>query len=96
MAIDEAKIKEFEALSFEEGMMRLEEIVRNMEGGKVSLEQMIGNFEEGSALAAVCHKKLNSLKRKIDVLQKNPAGGTMWKNMDVPESGTPAENEALS
>ena len=57
---------------------------------------MIGNFEEGSALAAVCHKKLNSLKRKIDVLQKNPAGGTMWKNMDVPESGTPAENEALS
>ena len=27
MAIDEAKIKEFEALSFEEGMMRLEEIV---------------------------------------------------------------------
>ena len=56
MAIDEAKIKEFEALSFEEGMMRLEEIVRNMEGGKVPLEQMIGNFEEGSALAAVCHK----------------------------------------
>ena len=35
-------------------------------------------------------------KRKIDVLQKNPAGGTMWKNRDVPESGTPAENEALS
>ena len=87
MAVDEAKIREFEALSFEDGMARLEEIVRNMEGGKVPLEQMIANFEEGSALAAVCHRKLASLKRKIDILQKNPAGGTMWKNMDVSENG---------
>ena len=87
MAISEEKIKEFEALSFEDGMARLEEIVKNMEGGKVPLEQMIANFEEGSALAAVCHGKLSALKRKIDVLQKNPAGGTMWKNMGFPENG---------
>ena len=82
MALDQEKIKEFEALSFEEGMARLEEIVKNMENGSVPLEQMIGNFEEGTALAAVCHRKLSGLKKRIDVLGKNPAGGTMWKNMD--------------
>ncbi len=85
MALAEEKIREFENLTFEECMMRLDQIVKNMESGNVPLEQMIGNFEEGSALANICHQKLNSLKRKIDVLQKNPEGGTMWKNMEAPE-----------
>jgi len=83
MALDQEKIKEFESLSFEDGMARLEEIVKNMENGSVPLEQMIRNFEEGSALAAVCHRKLNELKKRIDVLAKNPAGGTMWKNLET-------------
>ena len=30
---------------------------------------MIAQFEEGSAIASICHKKLNSLKQKIEMLQ---------------------------
>ncbi len=70
MAVDPEKIKALEKLPFEDCMARLEEIVQSMETGNVPLEKMISSFEEGSAIAELCHKKLNSLKQKIEILQK--------------------------
>lgn len=70
MAVDPEKIKALEKLPFEECMARLEKIVQYMETGNVPLEKMISSFEEGSAIAELCHRKLNSLKQKIEMLQK--------------------------
>ena len=70
MAVDPEKIKALEKLPFEECMARLEKIVQSMETGNVPLEKMISCFEEGSAIAELCHQKLNSLKQKIEMLQQ--------------------------
>ena len=69
MPVDPEYVKELEKCRFEECLRRLDSIVREMESGNVPLENMISKFEEGSAIAAVCHKKLASLKQKIEMLQ---------------------------
>lgn len=69
MAPGKTKNTDLEKLSFEECLEHLDELVREMESGEIPLEKMISKFEEGSAIAAVCHKKLSSLKQKIEMLQ---------------------------
>ncbi|MBN1269514.1 MAG: exodeoxyribonuclease VII small subunit [Kiritimatiellae bacterium] len=62
------KKKEKKELSFEEALTRLETIVEEMEGGKVSLEKMMAHFEEGSKLVKYCAAQLNEVERKIELL----------------------------
>ena len=69
MAVDPKLLKSLEKYQFEECLQRLDVIVQEMESGKMSLEDMIAKFEEGSALASICHKKLAVLKQKIEMLQ---------------------------
>ena len=69
MAVDPEYLQNLEKCRFEECLRKLDAIVRELESGNVPLEDMISKFEEGSAIAAVCHKKLNSLKQKIEMLQ---------------------------
>lgn len=54
--------------SFEKALERLEQIVAEMEGGKLSLEKMISHFEEGSKLVKYCSGKLNEVEKKIELL----------------------------
>ena len=54
--------------SFEKALERLEQIVTEMEGGKLSLEKMISHFEEGSKLVKFCSTKLNEVDKKIEQL----------------------------
>lgn len=56
------------APSFEKALERLEQIVAEMEGGKLSLEKMISHFEEGSTLVKFCSGKLNEVEKKIEQL----------------------------
>jgi exodeoxyribonuclease VII small subunit len=54
--------------SFERALERLEQIVAEMESGKLSLEKMISHFEEGSKLVKYCSGKLNEVEKKIELL----------------------------
>jgi exodeoxyribonuclease VII small subunit len=54
--------------SFEKALERLEQIVAEMESGKLSLERMISHFEEGSKLVKYCSGKLNEVEKKIELL----------------------------
>jgi len=54
--------------SFEKALERLEQIVAEMEGGKLTLEKMISHFEEGSKLVKFCSTKLNEVEKKIELL----------------------------
>lgn len=56
--------------NFEQSLARLEQVVREMEGGQLSLEKMMSHFEEGSALVKVCGDKLNEVEAKIEMLVK--------------------------
>ena len=61
-------------LSFEESMARLEEIVKELEGGEKSLEDALSLFEEGTGLIKSCGKLLDEAEQKIVKLQKGPDG----------------------
>lgn len=63
-----AEKKTAEQPGFEQSLARLEAVVREMEGGRLTLEQMMTHFEEGSELVKTCSAKLNEVERKIEVL----------------------------
>lgn len=62
--------KNNEELSFENAMVRLEEIVRQLERGSVPLEESLRIFEEGVSLVKLCTGKLDKCEQKISMLVK--------------------------
>ena len=65
--MDEKQIAEtIEKMSFEEALNALEEIVRQLETGKVKLDEAIDFYERGMLLRRHCEKKLLVARSKID------------------------------
>lgn len=67
-----------DALSFEEAMARLEQVVSQLERGEVPLERSIELYQLGAKLKAHCDAKLKAAEEKVAVLmldaEGNPAG----------------------
>ena len=64
-------LKNPEIMSFEEAMSELEQVVRQLEEGRVPLEQAIESYERGSALKARCDDLLNKARLKVEeIIQK--------------------------
>lgn len=61
--------------NFEASMQRLEEIVNQLDSGKLSLDESIKIFEEGIELSKFCSEKLNQAEKKIKTLMKKHEGG---------------------
>jgi len=57
-------------LSFEQALKNLEKIAEDLESEDISLDISLKNYEEGMKLIAVCNKKLQEAKKKVDVLVK--------------------------
>lgn len=57
-------------MTYETAVKRLEEIVSILERNEVSLDESMKLFEEGTALTALCSKKLEEARQKITVLTK--------------------------
>ncbi len=60
--------------TFEESMLRLEEIVTRMEKGDTPLAESMALFEEGTKLAAECAKQLDTAEQKVWKLTKGADG----------------------
>jgi exodeoxyribonuclease VII small subunit len=54
--------------AFETQLKRLEEIVKQLEGGQLPLEDSLRIFEEGVRLSRNCHEKLSAAERRVEVL----------------------------
>jgi exodeoxyribonuclease VII small subunit len=61
-------------LNFEQAIQQLEQIVQEMESGKLSLENALKKFEEGIKLSRFCSKKLEETEKKISLLIENTDG----------------------
>ena len=59
--------------SFEEAMIRLEEIVRILEGGKTSLDDSMKLYEEGVALVREANELLAKAKQKLIIVNGEEA-----------------------
>ena len=63
------------AEAYDEVVARLERVVGELEGGKLTLEQSIDKFAEGVRLAREATRKLDDAERRIDLLVRTADGG---------------------
>ncbi len=56
---------EIAAMTFEEAMKELENVVKSLESGNVALEDSIKLYERGAALKAHCEAKLKAAEEKV-------------------------------
>ncbi len=72
-------------LKFEDALKKLEEIVENLEGGDLPLDDSLAKYEEGIKLSCLCTRKLETAKKKIEILIKTSEGRFALRPFD--ESG---------
>lgn len=63
---DNASPTPIPAMSFEQALGELEQIVQRLEQGKIPLEDAINAYERGSALRQHCEAKLREAKERVD------------------------------
>ena len=56
-------------MTFEESIIRLEEILKQLEGDNIDLETALSQYEEGVRLLKNCHGILESACQKIEILR---------------------------
>ena len=56
---------EKEELKFEDAMLRLEEIVKELEDENIPLDEAMKKFEEGIKLSKYCVEKLNEAEKRL-------------------------------
>lgn len=61
-------------MTFEQQIVRLEEIVSALEQGDVQLADSLALFEEGTKLIAACSKQLDQAEQQVAKLMKGPDG----------------------
>src|SRR6266404_9777133 len=81
-------------LNFEGAMDRLEEIVEQMESGKMMLEELIVRYEEGMKLVKVCQERLASAEQRIEIITRNSAGKPIVKEFEAAAAAVPVQPEA--
>lgn len=60
--------------TFEENMIRLEQIVRTMERGEAPLEESLKLFQEGTELVKRCGKLLDEAEMQIKIITAGDDG----------------------
>jgi exodeoxyribonuclease VII small subunit len=61
-------------MTFEAAMNRLEDIVQQLENGRIGLDEAIKIFEEGMSLYRQCQAQLQEAEKKVEMLVKTEDG----------------------
>ena len=57
-------------ITYEEGVKKLQEIVKALESGGLTLDESVKLFEAGAALSRFCTEELEKAERKITLLEE--------------------------
>ena len=71
-----------ENLSFEDALIKLEEIVRDLESGKIKLDDAVSAYEKAISLKKICTEKLNAAALKIEKIEINKDGSLTTSPLD--------------
>lgn len=71
--------------SFEDALIQLENIVRELEGGKIKLDDAVEAYEKATALKKFCEEKLKAAQLKIEKINISPDGEISTKSLDKVE-----------
>lgn len=61
-------------IKFEEAILKLEEVVRLLEGGTLSLDESIEKYEEALKYVKVCNETLEKAEQKVKILTEGKDG----------------------
>jgi exodeoxyribonuclease VII small subunit len=87
---------ETSALSFEDAMAELENIVEAMEGEQLPLDELVARYEEGSALLKHCNSVLASAKKRIELITLADRTKSEPQHDEKPGGATANETEQPS
>lgn len=74
------------ALTFEQALQALEDVVKQLESGEVALDDSITLYERGEALRAHCQARLDAASARIEKIVAGPDGrATGTQPFDEPE-----------
>ena len=71
---DPALPPDIAAMSFEDALAELEEIVRKLEAGKGKLDEAITSYERGALLKRHCEQKLSEAQARVQKITVGPDG----------------------
>ena len=74
--------EEIRQLSFEEALLKLENIVRELEGGRIKLDDAVAAYEKAVALKQLCENKLKAAQLKIEKLEISANGEVSTQPLD--------------
>ncbi|NLI88818.1 MAG: exodeoxyribonuclease VII small subunit [Epulopiscium sp.] len=60
--------------TFEEGLVKLEEIIGQLEGGDLPLDKAFEYYKEGMDLSLFCQKELTRVEEEVSKIQKDQDG----------------------
>ncbi len=69
-------------ISFEDALIQLENIVRELEGGKIKLDDAVEAYEKATALKNFCEEKLKSAQLKIEKINISSTGNITTEPLD--------------
>ena len=67
---------------FEDHLKQVEEVVRNLESGKLGLEESLEKYETGVKAIRKCYQILGDVEKKIEVLVKEKDGTIKTKDYE--------------
>lgn len=73
---------DFNKISFEEALAQLENIVRELEAGKIKLDDAVEAYETATALKRFCEEKLKAAQLKIEKINVAPDGSVVTELLD--------------
>ncbi len=68
--------------TFENSMLDLDRIIKQMESGQLTLDQSLESFEKGIGLIRDCEKKLGDAKGRIEKLVQSVGGSVELSAFD--------------
>jgi exodeoxyribonuclease VII small subunit len=82
-------------VSFEQALTVLEQIVRDLEEGRLGLTESLARYEEGVKLLRQCHGLLEQAERRIELLTGlDAAGNPVTEPFDDEASFAPASEQS--
>ena len=87
LAVMEDTAADIAALSFEDSLRALEEVVRKLESGEVPLDATISLYERGEALRKHCQARLDAAQARIEKIVAGPDGQAASVQPFDPETG---------
>ena len=68
------KDEDLQGLSFEDALLKLENIVRELESGRIKLDDAVTAYEQAVKLKQFCEQNLQAAQLKIEKIEIAPDG----------------------